>query len=627
MIARLKTFIDTLKYLTFGQMVAKGFLLLRTRLVYKIPGFISIYYSPERRCKDWNETNPLNWGSVDYQLSFQRTDRIQILNHSQFQFRFNNQTRIFSRPINWAPSDTSFLWRYNLHYFDYGYDLAVEYLNSKNPYTYHAFQTLVSDWIDQNPVNESIGWEPYPTSLRIVNWIKAYFAFEEWIIRDEEFRNKLFRSLCQQSLFLMDNVEYHLLNNHMLENGRALLAAGLFFRHKKAKTWADNGWNLLSKELKSQVHNDGGQFELSPMYHAVVTLIYLDVLFLLKDDDKRISTIKPVIEKMARFYAAMIMPNREIAYLNDAAAGMTIDPLKVLEAFRIAGFKQFQKGARCLETFPDSGLYVFSDSKNQSKCIFDCGPIGPDFQPGHGHSDTLSFVWAYRGQKVIVDSGVDDYYKGSSKRAYYRSTRAHNTVSVDRKDQSDMWGNFRVGRRAHPIFYGSGQTSDYAYVIAGHDGYYNHKNQISHTREFYYLNDDVIVVWDKILGKGKHQIDSYLHFHPEYKISVNEESMLSAISKNQGSDIYIKSFEVNHDFQIECGRENLDQGWYCSQYGNPESNDVIIFFSHSVLPTCLGYCLFPSDKFDYHDIECRYDDECGVVKVRVLDKTHLLFPV
>ena len=53
---------------------------------------------------------------------------------------------------------------YNLHYFDY--------INSSNART-EISRSLIHDWIDNNPVGKGPGWEPYPISLRIVNWING----------------------------------------------------------------------------------------------------------------------------------------------------------------------------------------------------------------------------------------------------------------------------------------------------------------------------------------------------------------------------------------------------------------------------------------------------------------------
>ena len=67
------------------------------------------------------------------------------------------------------------------------------------------------------------GLEPYPTSLRCINWIK-YLSKEN--IQDEVIN----KSLYNQYLRLLDNLEYHLLGNHLLENGLSLLFGAYYFK-------------------------------------------------------------------------------------------------------------------------------------------------------------------------------------------------------------------------------------------------------------------------------------------------------------------------------------------------------------------------------------------------------------
>ena len=61
--------------------------------------------------------------------------------------------------------------------------------------------------------------------------------------------------------------------------------------------------------------------------------------------------------------------------------------------------------------------------------ILDVAEIGPIYQPGHSHADTLSFELA-KGQKLIVNSGISSY----ENRCYLqRSTKLHSTVEISEK--------------------------------------------------------------------------------------------------------------------------------------------------------------------------------------------------
>src|SRR5579864_5611583 len=68
-----------------------------------------------------------------------------------FRFHFLNQERELQ---GWNDKGIPKLWLYNLHYFD-SPDLELMQL-----------------WVRNNPAGMGNGWEPYPLSRRIVNWIK-----------------------------------------------------------------------------------------------------------------------------------------------------------------------------------------------------------------------------------------------------------------------------------------------------------------------------------------------------------------------------------------------------------------------------------------------------------------------
>src|SRR5205085_9415995 len=80
-------------------------------------------------------------------------------------FRFLNEERSVTTAADWDRPDVPMLWRYNLHYFD---DLSSE--RALERADWHS--TLVDHWLRDNPAPRGTGWDPYPTSLRIVNWIK-----------------------------------------------------------------------------------------------------------------------------------------------------------------------------------------------------------------------------------------------------------------------------------------------------------------------------------------------------------------------------------------------------------------------------------------------------------------------
>jgi hypothetical protein len=155
-----------------------------------------------------------------------------------------------------------------------------------------------------------------------------------------------------------------------------------------------------------------------------------------------------------------------------------------------------------------TGYYVVKGDGDM--IVFDCGEIGPDYQPGHAHCDTLSFELYLDGQRILTNTGNHDYGVGAT-RAYARSTRAHNTVVVDDSEQSEVWGAFRVGRRARPL--GAKLELQDGSVIfqGGHDGYRRLAGSVTHTRTALVSRDFVIELKDDLMGEEYHRASSWLH--------------------------------------------------------------------------------------------------------------------
>ena len=93
-----------------------------------------------------------------------------------------------------------------------------------------------------------------------------------------------------------------------------------------------------------------------------------------------------------------------------------------------------------------SSGYVRMEMKS-AVLLIDFADIGPKYLPGHAHADSLSFELSLFKQRIFVNSGVSTYASGRA-RHFERSTAAHNTVTVDKLDSSEVWSSFRVGRKA-----------------------------------------------------------------------------------------------------------------------------------------------------------------------------------
>ncbi|CUS31407.1 conserved hypothetical protein [Candidatus Nitrospira nitrificans] len=494
-------------------------------------------------------------------------------------FHFLNVTNaIPTERIDWVSRDMPKLWRYNLHYFDYLHDPQRSFENKC---------LLITDWIRSNPPGTEDAWEPYTASLRIVNWVKFFLSRAVAGLKESDRlpKHEWLESLYQQALWLEQNIEYHILANHYLKNGVALFFAGVYFEGVDADRWLQKGLGILRGELKEQFLADGGHFERSPMYHSICLVDYLDVLNLAENSSAAISSdiageFSGKVTAALDFLHAICLPDGAIPLFNDSAFGIAPPPHRIFDyAERVIGYKTPRPTKDLVvNAFPSNGYYVCR--KADDMIIIDCGPIGPDYQPGHAHCDTLSYELAIDGRRVVVDSGVYDY-ELSRERAYARSTSAHNTVMVDEEEQSEMWGVFRVARRARPIQAHIDKAGEGSVLFEGaHDGYTRLKGRPIHKRKISYDGCGSWVVTDVLEGRGIHRMESFVHIHPDFTILESGEGPFRI---ERGWEI-VAMIEALSPCRVQSG-----SGCYFPEFGLSRKNPVLAFSCSGEGPLQLSY--------------------------------------
>jgi uncharacterized heparinase superfamily protein len=415
-------------------------------------------------------------------------------------FRFLNEERELDLPAAWHDTSVSALWLYNLHYFD---DLIS--LDAESREESHAF--LIERWIRENPPGRGVGWAPYPTSLRIVNWIK-------WDIRVDRQDVRSRANLAVQVRWLERNLEHHLQANHLLANYKALLIAGLYFAGAEAGRWRQLGITGLTKQLAEQVLGDGGHYERSPMYHSIILEDLLDCIAISHAVGfEPPEAWKKTASRMIGWLRLMVHPGGEITFFNDAALGIAPTLADLVDYAARLGIEDDGRGEEEL-LLSESGFARASFGPAMLFC--DVGTPGPSHQPGHAHAGTLSFELSLFGKRLFVNSGISEYGT-SEERARQRGTRAHNTVVVDGSDSSEVWAGFRVARRARVQDVRAESVKDTTVIRASHDGYRRLEGAPVHERQWRLAPSSLEVV-DRLNGRGTHDVEVGMLLHPEVKL-------------------------------------------------------------------------------------------------------------
>ena len=409
-------------------------------------------------------------------------------------FTFTNLKVEFKEAeVDWNYAGHGALWVYNLNYFDFLFspDLNLEQKKGLIEQYCTSFDRL------------SYGLEPYPVSMRCMNWIK-FFSLND--LNNERFNEYLFR----QYRVLCANLEYHLLGNHLLENAFSLLFGAYYFRNEQ---FYDKAKKLLIEQLAEQVLQDGGHFERSPMYHQLILYRLMECYDLVTSNDWKEDEVEGLIrsnaEKMLGWLKNMSFSNGDVPMMKDSAPDIA-PANEVLEPFA----SRLGLSAKSSIELKDSGYRKLQSSKLE--LIADVGSVNPSYQPGHAHADELNFHLFANGTPLIVEAGTSTY-NASERRMYERSTSAHNSPSLGGRNSTEVWGGFRVAFRAR-VKITTDETDD---LCAQHDGFKKHgilmQRRFRKTQEGFELEDSI----EGTIKNGE-EVSSHLHFYPGITPEIND---------------------------------------------------------------------------------------------------------
>jgi uncharacterized heparinase superfamily protein len=467
---------------------------------------------------------------------------------SKDRFKFLNVIADIKISEDWNSVNQDKLWLYNLHYFD---DLNA--VGASQRVDWH--RGLIKRWINENHPGIGVGWEPYPSSLRIVNWIK-------WSLLGDDLKQNWLNSLAIQIRYLSQNLEYHILGNHLFSNAKALIFAGLYFQGSEAEKWYETGIKIFNEEIQEQVLSDGGNFELSPMYHAIFLEDLLDIVNIHQAFNKQAPyDINNKIISMFGWLRAMSHPDGEVSFFNDSTIGIAPNLMELEKYAERLEISLIKKTERVVHLQNSGYIQV---QEGDLFALLDVARVGPDYIPGHAHADTLSFELSLFGERVMVNSGISCYGSGAE-RLGQRGTSAHNTVVINSENSSEVWDGFRVARRAKPFDLNINQLDELITISCSHDGYRRLNGSPVHNREWIF-DQNQLVVSDLISGNFKEAEVRY-HFHPDIGIELDTSGKRGVVFLNNNNKVH---------FVIQSGSMSIENSAYHPEFGLSIDNKCLV---------------------------------------------------
>lgn len=517
----------------------------------------------------------------------------KILNN-KFTF-LNNLTYQFDNEVDWKTNPFSYrLWNFNLNYFDFLDTLYNAYKMTRDIKYLDKGIELIESWIEKNQEYDVNTWDPYVVSKRLFNFINFIADIKDEYEEDE--LKEINKSIYKQTKYLSKNIEYYLDANHVIMDGKGLVFAGVYLNDSNL---LEKGISILQKEYERQVLSDGGHYERSPSYQIEVLSHYVECYILLLKNglDEKWKILINLIEKMSIYLNSIIMPNGNIPLLNDSSLdypfraddllqissiilkqklfnlnSLSNYALSILNNRDINVFNELVNSSKNSNvkniTLKESGYYIIKDLINNEELylLFDCGDGGPDYNLGHTHADSLNVIVCIDKKELIMDSGTFTYKIGND-RNFYRSTLAHNTITIDNKNSSDIWGGFRVAKRAKSFIEKYIDNNDYTYIRSSHDGYSKvlSEDKIIHKREIVYIKGKGIFIIDSLSGKIQNNHNAIINYNikKENFDTIKNEFITNnnVLNFNLNKKFVVNERKYSNEFSIEKECYTINSSW------------------------------------------------------------------
>jgi uncharacterized heparinase superfamily protein len=477
-----------------------------------------------------------------------------------------------------------------------------------------SFVAQASSWMDANPPSRGINWaSSLEVAFRAIAWLWALHLFIGSPRLTSRFTLRLLKQIAAHGRHINSYLSHYFSANTHL-TGEAL---GLFYlgtalpEFREAAAWRETGQKILLEQMPKHVRPDGVYFEQSSYYQRYTADFYIHYLTLSRASGAALPL--EVEERLASLIDHLMWitrPDGTSPLFGDDDGGRLItlsaresndwrDTVAAAAAiFNRADWKfvageakpemLWTAGPAALKrydaiearppvetsrAFAEGGYYVMRDgwSRDSSYVLIDCGPHGSS-SCGHAHADALAFEFAANGKTWLIDPGTYTYTGDAQMRDLFRSTHAHNTVTVDDQSQSVPSGPFAWQHIAVASAKKFASQTDFDYFEGSHNGYERLTDPVMYTRSVRFVKKETgphLIVKDHFRARQQHLYAIRYHFPAGYSAEARGSQVIA--SSDDGEQLKI---EVRGTVPPSA---RIEMGWVSTAYGRREPAPVAVF--------------------------------------------------
>ncbi len=500
--------------------------------------------------------------------------------------------------------DKKIVWELNRH--QYLTVLGSAYwITGNEAYAATAF-AHVEDWIEKNPPKLGLNWiSSLEIAFRSISWIWVMNYFVHSVSLKPKILLGMLKGLAQNARHIEQHLStYSSPNTHLTGEALGLYMIGCWLPElRDAARWKGLGYRILIEQLEKQVRKDGGFIEQSVHYQRYTADFYLTLMILRRAEGTAIEeSFIENLRKLLHFLMFAMQPNGRTPLIGDDDGGRLhffddrpIDDLRSTLALGAALLGDpdlkfaageptaellWLGGSRVLNAFdaiearvpgesrkgfPESGLYSIRSgwSSKSNHLLIDCGPHG-FLSGGHAHADALGFILSVDGTPVFVDSGTFSYTQDQSARNYFRSSAAHNCLTVNGDSSSIPSGPFAWKAAATSELLEWTPSEDGALFRGTHDGF--NRFGVRYERDIYFQNKGETRIVDKIVTTVRNSIELHLILDPA--ISAEILNQMTVRIRTKEGNIELLTIDTKLTEAFECAGWQLEDANISPRYGS-----------------------------------------------------------
>jgi hypothetical protein len=514
--------------------------------------------------------------------------------------------------------DKKITWELNRH--QYFVTLGQAYWLTDDARYAEVFAAHLSHWLDENPPKIGVNWaSSLEVAFRAVSWLWALRLFGSAPQLTPALFLRALKSLYLHGCHVETYLSTHFSpNTHLTGEALGLYHLGTLLPElgRTAARWRERGRAILVEQLPRHVRPDGTYFEQASYYARYTADFYTHFLLLERANGE---TVPPAVAERLQALLDHLMhltrPDGTTPLYGDDDGGSFL-PLAVRPAddfratlataaclFARADYK-FVAGPEAAEeslwlcgpqalrdfdalaarppaetsrAFRDGGFYVMRDSwsRDANFMLADAGPHGA-LSHGHSHADALSFDLAARGRTLLVDPGTYTYTGDAAERDRFRSTAAHNALTVDGQPSSVPAGPFSWQTVARARTRSWLAHARFDYLSAEHDGYERLAPPVRCSRSLLFVKGGYWIARDRVESAGAHDYGLHFQFAPGAQPAIqNDGANVVRQDGDEGAGLSLFAFGAGGD--DGGGAWRAGEGWVSRCYGAKERAASLAF--------------------------------------------------